>query len=239
MKNYGREIYSILRQGRPKPLKDVPIAMTAKATMLRSTKGHTKLRLQDKIELRILGAEAEFGTAKIRIREQRGETITVHNEEGSMPTQGTLVQRQVATTANEVFKVVEIFWGAIWQRETREETEDTEAWASIQQELEELTLPEGLDRKIEMRDLQKWKDTTRSMKTRKAPGFCGWRSEELKQLPDAQLEELIDIAQQIFDGQFGSRSMQARVVLLAKKTLKKLQRLQTHNNPVGHKSAIK
>ena len=214
--NHGRLIYKLVKNKGPAPLRDVPVEISTDVTLLRLERGQLKGAMRDRIDLRI-GQDARWGNAIVTVDRIAGKTLHMTLQQGSVPTQAILRQEIICVTPPEVFAGVRGFWGPIWNREKWEEQEDAEKWDDAKAELAAIPVPENLRADVKLACKKTWIKTIKAMKSRSSAGFGQWRSEELKVLPDGAIEELIQIAQQVFDTSVPENLMHARMVLLAKR----------------------
>lgn len=211
---FGKTTYTIMKNLNNAKLTEVPHQVSMHATLCRAMKGTILLRLDEYKPFRT-NQSATFGDAHIVIVSQQGCTLTIKTVEGSLPTQALVSQHQIATSPQEIFQVFQDFWAPYWLRETQVEEQGGHCWKDFQDELELCDFPQ-CDVQIDLSDTQLWLDTIAQLPNGKAEGVCGWRYEEIKDLPKRAVEHLATIFSRIWAVGFSSRLMQARTTLLAK-----------------------
>ena len=215
-RNHGKTVYKVVRQAGGKPLANVPHTLSCDVTLMRCTRGKTVLRASRECSWRV-GQQATFGGACVTIQRTEGTTVEVRVEDGIIPSQGILQQRQVCLLPDELFAGVREFWGGIWNRDTRQEEQSSESWQAFEQEIESIQFPETMKVEVDTSSLEIWQQTIRRMQSRRAAGFDGWRPEEFKLLPATAVADLSGIGNMIYDCAIPPELMAARMVLLEKR----------------------
>ena len=97
------------------------------------------------------------------------------------PSRGELVQDTAACTPQELSTAFLKFWFPIWNRDSRQESEDIGRWSSFLQ-----LFPDRPDVQVafDASDPSLWRAALRRLKVGRSPGCCGFTPQELKGMPD-------------------------------------------------------
>ena len=135
--------------------------------------------------------------------------------EGTLPSQGLLVQHRITTTPHELFDEFAKFWKPFWLRDQPHEQFQDESWQSFLDEMNAANLP-NLSLQVRIDDVDLWIKAIRKLKNNKSEGVCGWRHEELKSLPITAIKHLCAIFTRVWPIGLTCDLMQARTILLSK-----------------------
>jgi len=207
-------IYKIVKDDPIKSLHEIPYCVSGNATLCRIRKGNLMIK-PEQIDLYQIPATAHFGDATIQLQEIVGDKIKIQLVDGILPNHEVLKQRRFAITPDEISKQFQTYWSPFWLREEPFEQWDSHPWQNFVNEIEQCEFPE-LNLKVVLDDPLIWQQTIAKLKNGKAFGACGWRNEEIKQLPPKAIVHLVSIFQKIFRHGFSKNMMQARTVLLEK-----------------------
>ena len=118
--------------------------------------------------------------------------LFAQDEDCVRPLSGSLLRDRRDCSWRAVVGGLMDYWSPIWNRDSRQEEVDIEAWPRYSQLLQTV-LPSAPELAIDMRDVSSWIHVARSLSIKKAVGVCGWHNVELKGLPRAALQDLADI----------------------------------------------
>ena len=226
--NFLRGTYRILKGHGMPPVKNVTVTKKCNAVLCRSSHGRLVVKMtQDKIDLHP-NREIHFGECVAELLEQKGNIAILHHTTGRVPTHGILSQDDFACTPIELCKEFTRFWEPLWQRDTKEEENESRHWENFNAIIEqvEVSIPPI---KIDLEDPQRWIDTIKRLKRDKAIGYDGWHNEDLQSLPESAIVHLSQIFKKLWGHNFNQNYMQARVILLSK--IKEVQHMG-HCRPV-------
>ena len=215
--DFSKLTYKLMKDVKTPFLQEVPAQHEVEATLCRSTKGATMLRmLGSKIPSLTIAAQAQFGSATIWINTQNGHDVHFQVVEGTVPTSGLLVQTFIATSDAAIYDEFQKFWRPFWQRDPVEDQFSDDCCQDFLQELQQTSLPDFPKVQIPLDDVQLWMDAIHELKNDKAIGICAWRHEELKSLPVICIRRLANIFNDAQDFSLDGYLMQARTILLPK-----------------------
>ena len=87
---------------------------------------------------------------------------------------------------------IQEFWSQYWNRDTDQDLTDEQQWKdsihiidSVVQQRPEINIP--------VVSIDAWREAIRQTKTKTAKGSCGFSKAELNSLPEAALQDLVDI----------------------------------------------
>ena len=214
MENFGTMTYKIMKNKSTPKLEEVPYKISQFASLCRSTKGHVCLQLHEMTHFGI-HQKASFGEALVFIQNQQGCKVNISILEGTLPSQGLLVQHRITTTPHELFDEFAKFWKPFWLRDEPHEQFQDESWQSFLDEMNAANLP-NLSLQVRIDDVDLWIKAIRKLKNNKSEGVCGWRHEELKSLPTMAIKHLCAIFTRVWPIGLTCDLMQARTILLSK-----------------------
>ena len=137
------------------------------------------------------------------------------DEDIVIPKKGWLVQEQFDCTPQGIASELINYWSEFWNRDSRREEWDIEAWPQFQALLQGQTSPCN-HISVNMQDLPAWVHATRRLPKKKATGVCGWHNLDLRVLPEAALRDLASILNSPGLSGFPPELMVARVAVLGK-----------------------
>ena len=211
---FGKTTYALMKDSSNAKLTEVPHTLSVYATLCRAGKGVLRLHIDDKRDFRT-NHTAKFGNATISILHQDQNVLTIRVVDGVIPSRAIVSQQIVATSPKEIFQVFDAFWSPYWLRDTRDEENSGESWHEFHDELSKCEFPQ-CDISIDLSDIQLWIDTIHQLPNNKAGGICGWKYEEIKDLPPLAVQHLASIFKRLWSVGLSRQMMQARTTLLAK-----------------------
>ena len=135
-----------------------------------------------------------------------------------LPSSAKLARYQQDSSWRGIVGSLMTFWSPIWNRDSRQQEEDIEAWPQFQHLLRTCLSP-CRDAKVDMLDVSAWCHVARKLSVRKASGACGWHNSELRVLPREALADLAVIVQGLLPHGFPADILKARVAVLSKVAL--------------------
>ena len=215
--DFSKLTYRLMKEIKTPFLQEVPGSIECTATLCRSTKGRSCLKLQgNSIPDFTLQAHASFGSAQICVLAQWNDLIQFRIISGDLPTRGTIVQNYTACTDKQIFSEFNKFWSPYWLRDPVEDQFCDECCTDFIQEMHLANLPDFPAIDINLRDVSLWKKAIADLKPGKAIGICAWRHEELQCLPEVCIQRLADIFHDAQDFALDGFMMQSRTILLPK-----------------------
>ena len=207
--------YRILRGKSAPPLNEVPFELESPASLVRSRKGDSVIRLKKMTQFRC-DSVACFGEATVKLLSQSGLDLKFSVVSGIVPAKGCLRQTCYAMTTCEIQDAFNTFWSQYWLRDDISETQSGEHWSSFVEQMDNVGFPQLPEIEVKLDSLSIWMDAIRGLKNGKAHGTDGWRYDEIKKLPEPCIHDLAAILAK--GARFGlSRSlMAAKTTLLAK-----------------------
>ena len=212
--NFGKLTYRILKAKSNISLDEVPYQISTMATLLRSTKGHQQIKI-DEFHPFPKGSHLFFGEATIQVIEQCHCVVSFHVICGVVPAQARLIIPKIAISSEEIAGEFRRFWEPMWLRDTYTEQFQPDTWSSFIQELDTTPIP-PMQIPIELHDPKLWEQAINKLQDQKAHGICGWRHAELKALPSNAIQDLSTIMCKLVQVGFTDSMMSAKTVLLAK-----------------------
>ena len=214
--DFGSLTYSIIRDKSTPKLNEVPFQIASEATIHKLVKGKScQISLDNIVNFRI-NQPATFGSAQVWINDQKGKFVYCNVMQGILPTRGTLTQQRIAVTPDELSTEFSKFWAPKWQRDPVESQFCDEHWGAFLNDLSQVSFPDITPISIRLDDIDLWMDVIKTLPSKKAEGWCGWRYEEIQSLPRAAIVDLTKIIQSLWEHGFHEDMMQSRVTLLAK-----------------------
>ena len=214
--DFSKLTYRLMKDVKTPFLQEVPARHETEATLCRSHKGSSILRMSKPFPQLTVAAQARFGEATIEVLQQHDRDIHFRVVHGTLPTRGRLVQNFIASSDAQIFHEFQKFWKPYWQRDPVEDQFSSETCQDFIQELQATPLPAFPPFRIPLDDARLWMDAISELKNDKAIGICAWRHEELKCLPLICVQRLADIFNQAQDFAIEGYLMQARTILLPK-----------------------
>ena len=132
------------------------------------------------------------------------------------PEQCRLTQHTQAVTSRELHKEFVNYWVNIWWRDSWETSKNVQSWPAFLQALPPRPA-DAADVCINMRDLTLWNKALQRLNPRRATGYDGFSTEELKGLTGRPLEDLMELFHVAVQKGFPSHLARARVHMLAKR----------------------
>ena len=213
--NFGSFTYKIRRDKESPKLTEVPTTTSTYATFMRKSKdGPCCVVLREQVQF-LIQQQALFGDALVEIVNQQDKYVYFRVIQGTIPSHGFLSQSRVAITPAEIGNEFKRFWTPKWMRDPVESQFSDAYWENFLGHLDTLDIPQ-MKVEIQLDDIEQWMDLIKRLPNGKAEGACGWRYEELRQLPKIAIQDLIDIIQGLWTFGFSHSMMSTRVSLLAK-----------------------
>ena len=140
--------------------------------------------------------------------------VMLHDAEQPPPTKCKVLQRVPTAEPEQVGRALSAFWQKYWRRETYHEQHDISSWTEFDHLFEQMPIAETMN--IQMQDVELWKESISTLKSKSARGLCGWFPDELKFIlcSDAAIDELVQILAHIEC--FPTWLMQANIVPVKK-----------------------
>ena len=207
--------YRILRGKSAPPLNEVPFEIESPASLVRSRKGDSFLRLDNMAEFRC-NSVAKFGDATVKLLSQSGLDLKFSVVSGIVPAKGSLCQTCYAMTTCEIQDAFNAFWSKFWLRDDVPETQSGDPWRSFVTQMENVEFPQLPEINVRLDSVAIWMKAIRGLKNGKAHGIDGWRYDEIKKLPESCICDLAAILAK--GARFGLSGplMAAKTTLLAK-----------------------
>eukprot|EP00438_Fugacium_kawagutii_P000897 Skav225783 [mRNA] locus=scaffold2147:12137:16420:- [translate_table: standard] len=211
---FGSLTYKYVKNPQQMMLTEVPVIIETHATLMRSRKGQTFVKMAP-IRTFEIGAQVTFGEATCVIRSLHHDVVGIHAIHGTCPSQGTLRQTKIATSPDAINEAFKKFWEPMWLRDTIEEQEEDAPWESFIQDLDHIDFS-GFEASVDLQSIEQWELAVASLKDNKSPGRDAWRNQELKMLRREAIGHLKDIILKILPWGFHHDMMVAKTSLLAK-----------------------
>eukprot|EP00438_Fugacium_kawagutii_P010608 Skav227432 [mRNA] locus=scaffold203:91253:94780:+ [translate_table: standard] len=130
-----------------------------------------------------------------------------------VPSPTVLTQSSLTNDPQVIVDALNQYWNGFWQPDLDKTQQD---WSTFEQLIADVPQLPVCD--IRVNDLALWRESLQKAPAHTAVGVDGWYVQELKDLPDPQLQALIDIFQLWRDSRVGwpASLMQARTVPLGK-----------------------
>lgn len=213
--DFCKTTYKILKAKNTDSLSEVPVTWNLHATLLRSSVGHTALKIDDVRQIP-MHAKLFFGQAQIELVKQENKKIFFRHIDGILPARGILQVKFFAVKPDEIADEFRDFWSPMWLRDVREEQFSDRTWNSFCEILDSVAMPAIPEIQYPIDDVNAWMDIIRRLPSGKAVGPCGWSNDEIKALPRVCIADLIVIFKHVFRMGFGPGMMMAKTVLLSK-----------------------
>ena len=110
------------------------------------------------------------------------------------PAQCQLRQPTEAVTPRELHRCFTNFWHPLWNRDLGSAATDLDCWSTFIDSLPE-SPPACANMRLELADPNFWQQHLRALKPKSATGYCGFSNQELRWLPMAPLEDLVQLFQ--------------------------------------------
>ncbi|CAE7258026.1 unnamed protein product, partial [Symbiodinium microadriaticum] len=121
-----------------------------------------------------------------------GPRLWIHFEDQEPFVRCQLRQATEAVTPRELHRCFTNFWHPLWNRDCGMAATELDCWTSFVESLPEPP-PECASLRLELADAGFWRQHLSALKPRSATGYCGFSNQELQWLPQAPLEDLVQL----------------------------------------------
>lgn len=209
------QAYKFIKQKDQPFLQDIPVKHQTDATLCRSSKGQTVLRLAQPIPVTV-GGRVQFGPCTAEVMSFNNTRMVLGKVQGQVPAQATVTFDSHAYTIAPMSDAFHRYWAQFWLRDPPHDQESDEPWSDLFQRLDDIIpTQDTLDIKYDC-PLKLW-ESIHKLKPFKAIGEDGWHSEELQALTWDMVVDLSRILSLTWSHGHTSQRMQARTLLFAKK----------------------
>lgn len=213
--SHTNKAYQFIRGKEQKFLHDLPIVHSETATLCRSRKGKTVVRVNQPMPIPV-GSTVVFGKCKAVVSDNTNTRIVLDHIQGNLPAQADLEFHSHAYTIQPMSDAFHRYWSQFWLRDSSDDQDTDEPWEDLFHHLDEaIPTQDTLD--IQIDDPRRLKETIQRLKPFKAIGVDGWHAEELQSLTWDMICDLSTLLSSIWAHGHSFRNMQARTLLVAKK----------------------
>ena len=146
----------------------------------------------------------------------RADMARIHFDSGVPPEKCAVRQHTQAVTSQELHREFVNYWVHIWWRDSRESSTDVRCWTEFLQDLPPAP-PEARPVAIDMSDISLWERALKRLNPRRATGYDGFSTEELKGLSGQPLKDMVQLFCMAVEKGYPAHLARAKVHTLAKR----------------------